>query len=839
LNTPTLLNNQILDALSGHIAVLDKKGTIIYVNQSWVNFSIQNNGSNRDDIGVNYLDVVKKAIEFNAESQLVYDEIIKVINRKKDYFYIDYACHSPNEERWYTMRVTPIGDNGEVVITHSNITERVLSERESKEINTKLNIVLKGTNTGLWEWDLITNKFMFNREWGLQLGYEYGELEHNFSSWKKLIHPDDKEEAISRTDKYLKGESQSYEFVYRLKHKNGEWIHILTKGFISKRADDGTPVYFMGTHTDVNKEEQYLQEISEYEKYFSVSMDVMSVADGEYFIKTNPKFTEVLGYTKEDLISQPFTNFIHPEDLEKTYSEISKVSSGEPTTQFINRYKCKGGNYKHLMWTAKSDPESGLRYGAARDITDLIEAKEESQQYMDILNSSLNEMYIIDAETLHFIDANIGAQNNIGFTVEELKKYTPIDLKPDIELEDFQRIVEPLISRDKKHITFETRHLRRDGSTYMAFVNVQLTKLGTKDVFVALALDITDRIIQEKELKEIKQNLENIIDYANIGIAYATKDAKLISVNPKFSEILEYENSAELLGKTVFDFTISEDSEKDLNLISEIKKGIRDIFQIEKRYITKNNNIKWVDLHVTGIRDNNNEVINFVAMVSDITERKELDQEKHNAIIKAEEAERQRISYDLHDGLGQKIAAANMCLNTLEDFAKEQLDDEALSIFNTTKKLVNEATKETRLVSHNIMPRSLKQFGLEQSIEDMLSNYRKINEQIKFRLDSNLGNKRFNTDNELAIFRVLQEAISNAIKHSKANKISTKIEQIESKLFIEIKDNGIGFNQNRHDNIKGIGLLSLTQRINMIGGEIVIDSKINEGTTIRIVVPFI
>jgi signal transduction histidine kinase len=121
----------------------------------------------------------------------------------------------------------------------------------------------------------------------------------------------------------------------------------------------------------------------------------------------------------------------------------------------------------------------------------------------------------------------------------------------------------------------------------------------------------------------------------------------------------------------------------------------------------------------------------------------------------------------------------------------------------------------------------------------MLSNYRKINEQIKFRLDSNLENKRFNTDNELAIFRVLQEAISNAIKHSKANKISTKIEQIESKLFIEIKDNGIGFNQNRHDNIKGIGLLSLTQRINMIGGEIVIDSKINEGTTIRIVVPFI
>jgi signal transduction histidine kinase len=162
---------------------------------------------------------------------------------------------------------------------------------------------------------------------------------------------------------------------------------------------------------------------------------------------------------------------------------------------------------------------------------------------------------------------------------------------------------------------------------------------------------------------------------------------------------------------------------------------------------------------------------------------------------------------------------------------------EALSIFYTSRKLVNEATKETRLVSHNIMPRSLEEYGLEQSVEDMLSNYRKINDNIDFELNSNIRGKRFNTNSELAVFRVLQEAISNAIKHSKSNKISTKIEQVENKLCIEISDNGSGFEMQSQSNNKGIGLISLNQRITMIGGKIKIDSKINKGTTINIAVP--
>jgi PAS domain S-box-containing protein len=627
LNEIPFLNSQILDALSERIAVIDKKGHIIYTNQAWDYFHIENEKEfpnvkhGKKD---NYLSVLKRAIELDPQLKLSYDEILNVINRKKDYYCIDFSSHSPIKRKWYTMRFTPIGDDGEVVIAHSDITERVLQESELKVVDDKLNAVISGTNTGVWEWDISLGKVHYSKEWAQQLGYSYDEIVQEFSTWERLVHPDDLLEAKKRIEAYLKGEIDTYDFVHRLKHKNGEWKHILTKVIISKRAEDGSPRYFIGTHTDVHNEKQYLKEISEYEKHFYVSMDLMCIVNIEgYLIKVNYRFVELLGYSEHDLTSQPMINFVHPDDVEKTSNLVEELIKGKETTQFINRYKCKNRNYKHLMWTAKFDPDSGFTYCSARDVTDLIKAQETSQQYFDILDNSLNEMYLICSETLSYVYANIGAQKNIGYTVKELQELTPIDLKPDISFEDFCKIVNPLLTREKKYVSFETRKLRKDGSAYIAFINLQLTKLGDKDVFIAVAIDVTERVAQETELKSTKKRLENIIDYANVGIAYANEKTEVISVNKKFAEILEYKDESKLIGQKVEDFTFPEDLAEDLSLVEEIKKGKRDSFSIEKRYVTETKKIKWVDLNVSVIRNKLGQVENFIAMVIDITEKKE------------------------------------------------------------------------------------------------------------------------------------------------------------------------------------------------------------------------
>jgi PAS domain S-box-containing protein len=808
--------------------VIDKTGVITYINKAWKDFAENNDCISNVGVGVNYLSVLKLSSEIEGSVNEIYDNLIKVINRESSYYYLDYSCHSPTEQRWFSMRVTPIGENGEVVISHSNITERVFKEEELQIINDKFNIVISGTNTGLWEWNLQTNDVIFNAEWGAQLGYKYEDIIQEFSFWEKLVHPDDIAEAKQRIEAYLLGNNDEYDFVLRMKHKDGEWKHILTKGVISKIAEDGTPLYFMGTHTDVNKEEQYLQEISEYEKYFSISTDLMCVVDEKgYFLNVNNKFIETLGFSREELTSTPFSYFIHEDDLEETMNGIKEIVDGNPKIIY-NRYKCKEGGYRSLMWITTPDEKRELWYSSARDITDLIKAQEKSQQYFNILNNSLNEMYVIDAETFYFLDANIGAQKNLGYTLADLKKHTVVELNPELNIASVKGLVKPLVNKEEVHVSFEAKHYRKDGTTYNAFVNVQLTQLDGRDVFIALALDITKRIEQEQELKIAKTRLSNIIDYANVGIAYANEDAEVIAVNKKFADILEYKSEDELIGKKVADFTFPADLEEDLELVREIKEGKRDTFQLEKRYITKLNNIRWIDLNVSTIRNEFGEVVNFVAMVIDITEKKEsqeklikAENERYLTAIKTEENERQRISQDLHDGLGQTIAAASLYINTLDDLVKEQLDEETYAIFKTGKDLVSKSAKETRMVSHNIMPPSLNQFGLNESLSQLIGNYQKINNSVKILYTSNIKDYRFKQELELSLYRIVQELINNAYKHSKATNINVSIDVFNKTCKVVVKDDGIGFNYDEIKNNKetGIGLMNIEQRVLVFGGQ--------------------
>lgn len=176
-----------------------------------------------------------------------------------------------------------------------------------------------------------------------------------------------------------------------------------------------------------------------------------------------------------------------------------------------------------------------------------------------------------------------------------------------------------------------------------------------------------------------------------------------------------------------------------------------------------------------------------------------------------------------------------MFMNTLSSYVEEEFDDEAKEIFKSGKLLVEKAAKETRIVSHNIMPRSLNIFGLEESLNQLLNNYQTINTDLEVILDSNLGGFRFREEKALTIFRTLQESINNSIKHSKSNKLNCKLNLMGKRLLVSVIDEGVGFDLEKVKSNKdaGIGLLSLRHRIEMIGGELDIDTKIGVGTSIN------
>jgi diguanylate cyclase (GGDEF)-like protein/PAS domain S-box-containing protein len=130
--------------------------------------------------------------------------------------------------------------------------------------------------------------------------------------------------------------------------------------------------------------------------------------------------------------------------------------------------------------------------GVAIDISEQVRHEEQNLFLGKILERSLNEIYIFDANTLEFIQVNYGALNNLGYSEEEIKQLTPLDLKHDLSRAQFESLIQPLQSGEKSLVEFETAHYRKDGSSYPVHVSLQKDASSDGDVFVAFINDITE-----------------------------------------------------------------------------------------------------------------------------------------------------------------------------------------------------------------------------------------------------------------------------------------------------------------------------------------------------------
>ncbi len=113
-------------------------------------------------------------------------------------------------------------------------------------------------------------------------------------------------------------------------------------------------------------------EVYDLDRFFNYALDMLCIAgtDG-YLKKVNPAFTKTLGYTASELLQHPFTEFVHPDDRFDTVAEVGKLSTGAPSLSFENRYRCKDGSYRDLHWTSFPEPNTGLLYAVAHDVTEL------------------------------------------------------------------------------------------------------------------------------------------------------------------------------------------------------------------------------------------------------------------------------------------------------------------------------------------------------------------------------------------------------------------------------------------------------------------------------------
>jgi signal transduction histidine kinase len=287
------------------------------------------------------------------------------------------------------------------------------------------------------------------------------------------------------------------------------------------------------------------------------------------------------------------------------------------------------------------------------------------------------------------------------------------------------------------------------------------------------------------------------------------------------------------MGKNILEFVHDEDRDVAKSaLFRRIKEGGKGGFTIY-RFRSKNGEYKYLRV-VTSVHLTNPEINGIILNAHDVTDLIRSENEKYLVMINTQETERQRLSRDLHDGVGQYLAATIMYMEILDPVVQSNLTDQDVELFHLAKQLLQKATKETRIVSHNIMPPSLKDFGFVDCLKGLIADLSHDNLIINLNIVPQYYEVDFLDTVSLTLFRSIQQLLNNSIEHGCATKIDLTITEKANETEVEVRDNGKGFDIEQLRGHDGIGLLSIQQRMNSVGGSVSIQSEIGKGTVIKI-----
>jgi len=339
-----------------------------------------------------------------------------------------------------------------------------------------------------------------------------------------------------------------------------------------------------------------------------------------------------------------------------------------------------------------------------------------------------------------------------------------------------------------------------------------------------------DHLALTDELKIIKEQVKQCIedgDKLDVKARFARK--RLSEVSMHFQDYTEEQvrEAYERAHQLQMDHTMNQQREKQM-------RDRRD--EIERRLVGLNETIDRAEHLISQITVVMNYLMSDLRQVGEVLEDARLKQEFGLKIIEAQEDERKRLSREIHDGPAQMMANVMMRSDLIERVYKERGGAEALQEIKSLKKMVRNALYEVRRIIYDLRPMALDDLGLVPTLRKYLLTTEEYHKSLTIRFINMKEEKRLPSNYEVALFRLVQESVQNAIKHADANEITVKLEIDHEGVTAIIKDDGKGFDINEKKQ-NSFGIMGMRERIELLEGQLSIDSKPGRGTIVIIQVP--
>jgi two-component system sensor histidine kinase UhpB len=386
--------------------------------------------------------------------------------------------------------------------------------------------------------------------------------------------------------------------------------------------------------------------------------------------------------------------------------------------------------------------------------------------------------------------------------------------------------------------------LRANGETFPAEASISRVAVSTPNgpahYFTALLRDLSREHELRQQIDALNQRMRTVFELAPVAI-WITSDDRIVFANRACATLFGTRDSKVLIGRTIYELLAPESCDAVRQTMAQALQGQARAPTIHERIARVDGGLRDVVIALAGLPDEGRTVVQMV--ITDITERarenRELERSRGDLrrlsarMVQAREDERRRIARELHDELGQRLTALKMELSSL---GAESVQPTRAGRIGAMLEMVDDTVASVRRIATELRPLMLDDLGLNAAIEwlaDSWSQRMGVAVQLHLRASDPALDDAIN----IALYRMVQEALTNIARHAQATKVCIEIEQIAGELQLTVMDNGIGFDEGSIHREDAFGLVGMRERALMLGGQLVIGSSPSGGGRVSVRLP--
>ena len=743
---------------------------------------------------------------------------------------------------------------------------KIASEIKEFDRELHINLALEAAQVGIWEWFIKTGKVRWSKKVFEIFGVTKKEFKGDINSYRRLIHPDDKETVAHAIEETLTNK-KIYSIQHRVIWPDGtiRWIEASGNGIWDAK---GNPIKLTGTAQDITSKKQVELEKEDWKTRYEIITTSSGQVIYDYDIASGKivwsgLINEVLGYSPDEMDDiVEWVELIHPQDRSAVLQKLEAAEKELIDYDMHYRIKTKAGKYSTMhdrgIFLTDLTGNAYRMLGTMQDITQQVVAEEQLVQSNRLRETIENAMpgilYVFDVRTRQNVYANKNIASALGYTMEEIQTLGGNIIGSLVHPDDMAKI--PSWTTEDFGTVKKTEYrMKTKSGKWRWFLGrdtvFQRDSEGNVVQIVGMAQDITERKKIEEELTDSEQRFRTLQQASFGGIGIHDK-GMIMDCNQGLCDLTGYSRE-ELVGSNgllliapewrdlVMEKILS-GYEKPYDVEGERKDGTRFSLEVQAKNIpyqgkmirvTEFRDITQRKLTEIKIKDQNSKLL---AITEDL-KRKNEQLEEFTQIV----------SHNLRSPVGNILTL----LGFFESSEKEEEKAEYLSLLKesgfTTQQTLHELNEVLKIKQNKKIPRQELQFeNVLQHVKSMLSA--KITE-VSAVIESDFSHAPTIHYPNIYLESIFLNLLSNSLKYIHADRkpeVVFRSFHSNSNIILEVSDNGLGINLERyghqvfklhktfhkHPESRGIGLFMIKNQIEALGGEISIASQVDKGTTI-------